>query len=305
LLAIAWLALAGGCARHPSTGITPLKVATLSELRVYLLSHKADLDQFRLQGPFAVAVQRDHEVRLSPKEGIDTDLFLAAPGEKAPLVIILHGYDSSKEAHSHQCMHLASWGMHCLSVQLPKNGPWTGNGRTLARIVDLVYRRPETIDSRIDASKIILVGHSFGGSAVVTAIAQGARAAGAILLDPAGIGRDLPSSLQKINTPVMLLGADEKISATRNRAYFFRYIRSGIVEISIRNASHEDAQYPSEYALQASGIDPYVTEDLQITFASALTAAAFSLSSTGKFDYAWQSFADSLESGRLFNARKK
>src|SRR4030095_11638447 len=88
-------------------------------------------------------------------------------------------------------------------------------------------------------------------------------------------------------------------------AYFFRFIRSGVAEISIRNASHEDAQYPSEYALQAFGIDPYTTEELQITFASALTAAAFSLSSTGKFDYAWQSFGDALESGRVFKARKK
>jgi pimeloyl-ACP methyl ester carboxylesterase len=305
LLAVVWLALLGGCAKQPSPGITAIKVSSLSELRVYLLNHKADLEQFRLQGPFAVAVQKDHEVRLSASERINSDLFLAPPGEKAPLVIILHGYDSSKEAHSHQCMHLASWGMHCLTIQLPRNGPWTGNGKTLARIVDLIYRRPETIDSRIDAGKIILAGHSFGASAVAIALAAGARAAGAILLDPAAVGRDLPGSLQKISTPVMVLGADEEMTSTRNRAYFFRFIRSGVAEISIRNASHEDAQYPSEYTLQAFGIDPYTTEELQITFASALTAAAFSLSSTGKFDYAWQSFGDALESGRLFNARKK
>lgn len=302
LFSIAWLTLAGGCARLPATGVTSLKATTLSELQGYLLNHKADVDQFRLRGPFAVDVHENHDLRLSTTERINTDLFLSAPAQKAPLVVFLHGHDSSKEAHGYQAMHLASWGIHCLALQLPNNGPWVGNGKTLARIVDFIYRRPEMIDSRIDVRKIILVGHSFGGSAVAIALAEGAPAAGAILLDPAGVGRDLPSFLQKISTPVMLLGADEKISSTHNRGYFYRFVRSGIAEVSIRNASHEDAQYPSEHSLQMFGIEPYTTEELQITFVSALTSAALSLSSTGKFDYAWASFS---ENGKFFNARKK
>jgi pimeloyl-ACP methyl ester carboxylesterase len=302
LFAIAWLTLAGGCARLPATGVTSLKATTLGELQGYLLNHKADVDQFRLRGPFAVAVHEDHELRLSTTERIDTDLFLSALAQKAPLVVFLHGHDGSKEAHGYQGMHLASWGMHCLALQLPNNGPWVGNGKTLARIVDFIYRRPEMIDSRIDVRKIILVGHSFGGSAVAVALAEGAPAAGAILLDPAGVGRDLPSFLQKISAPVMLLGADEKISSTHNRAYFYRFVRSGIAEVSIRNASHEDAQYPFEHTLQMFGIESHTNEESQITFVSALTSAAFSLSSTGKFDYAWASFS---ENGKFFNARKK
>ena len=55
LFAIALLALLGGCARLPGTGVTSLKPATLSELRGYLLNHKADLEEFRLRGPFAVS----------------------------------------------------------------------------------------------------------------------------------------------------------------------------------------------------------------------------------------------------------
>ena len=37
---------------------------------------------------------------------------------------------------------------------------------------------------------------------------------------------------------------------------------------------------------------PLDTEEAQITFVSALTAAAFSLSATGGLDYAWASFED-------------
>lgn len=304
-MVIACLTLASGCVRLPSTGQTLLKPATLSELREYLLSHNADVEQFRLRGPFAVATHKDYELRLSAAERINTDLFLSSPAEKAPLVVFLHGYDSSKEAHTYQAMHVASWGMHCLALQLPNRSQWTTNARTLETIVNFIYRSPDTIDSRIDVNKIILVGHSFGGSSVAIALAEGARAAGGILLDPAAVGKDLPEFLKRINTPVMLLGADEHVSVARNREYFYRFIRSGIAEVSIKDATHEDAQYPDESALQMFASDAGTTEELQITFVSALTSAAFSLSATGKFDYAWTSFAEVFKNGKFFNAKKK
>jgi predicted alpha/beta hydrolase family esterase len=294
---VAWLMLAGGCARLPDTGKTLLKPKTFSELQGYLHHHKADLEQFRLRGPFDVDEQDNYPIRLSTTELIKTDLFVSSHAEKAPLVIILHGHYSSKEAHTYQAMHLASWGMHSLTQQLPNNGPWISNGKTLAKIVNFIHRWPETIDSRIDVNNIILVGHSFGGAAVMIALAEGAPAAGAILLDPAYLGSYLSKYLRQINTPVMLLGADEHVSLASNRDSFYRYIRSGISEVSIKDAVHEDAQYPSEVGL--------ATEELQITFVSALTSAAFSLSSTGSFDYAWTSFGDAFDNGKLFNAKKK
>ncbi len=297
LIVIACLTLVSGCARLPDTGVTSLKPATLSELQGYLLSHKADLDQFRLRGSFAVDTREDYEIRLSTTELVNTDLFLSAHAEKAPLVIFLHGQDNSKDDHAYQAMHVASWGMHGLALQLPNNGPWVNNGKTLAKLVHFIHRWPEIIDGRIDVNRIVLVGHSFGGAAVAIALAEGAPAAGGILLDPAAVGRELPKFLGRVKTPVMLLGADEQVSSARNRDYFYRFIRGGIGEVSIKGATHEDAQYPSYFSL--------ATEEMQITFVSALTSAAFSLSSTGKFDYAWTSFGDVIQNGRFINAKKK
>ncbi len=297
LFALAVLVLAGGCSRLPPTRVTPLKPATIGELQGYFQSHKPDVDQFRLQGPFAVSAHTDFSIQLSAKEHINADLFLSAPAEKAALVIFLHGYASSKDDHSFQAMHLASWGMHSLVLQLPNNGPWDNHGKTVARIINLIKRQPQIIDPRIDTNKIILVGHSFGGSATAVALAEGAPVAGAVLLDPAAAGRNLPGYLRKISTPVMVIGADEFVTTTLNRGFFYRFVRGGISEISIKDASHEDAQYPS-HSLQ-------VTEELQITFVSALTASAMSLAATGKLDYAWASFEDAFRDGKFFNERRK
>ncbi|MGZ8231205.1 MAG: alpha/beta fold hydrolase [Burkholderiales bacterium] len=306
LFLVVLLALAGGCTRLPSIGITTLKPKSFAELEQYLLNQRQpEVDLFREQGPFAVTTHENHELRLSATQRIDTDLYLAAHGEKAPLAIFMHGYDASKRAHAQQAMHLASWGVHAMAVQLPKTGPWVGHGRTLARIVRLIQASPQAVDSRIDPSKIILIGHSFGASSVAIALAEGAPAAGAILLDPAGVGRDLPRFLQRINRPVMLLGADVEVSSARNRHYFYDYIRSGVVEVSIREASHEDAQFPSQYALDNFGFDPNTKEEAQIAFASALTSATLSLAVSSSFDYAWASFAPVLKNGKFFNPKKK
>lgn len=301
LLAIAWLALAGGCARLPATGVTPLKPASASELRAYLLNHKADVDQFRLRGPFGVTVRQDFELRPSDRERIDGDLYLSAPAEKAPLVILLHGHGNTKEDHAYQAFHLATWGIHSLAVTLPNKGPWDANGRTLARIATHIRRRPDLVDGRIDVNRIILAGHSFGGAAVAIALAEGAPATGGILLDAAGTGKGLPGFLRKVSKPMMLLGADERISPVRDRGNFFFYIRSNVAEISITDATHEDAQFP----LEAGSGPSSATEELQITFVSALTSAAFSLGSTGSFDYAWRSFGEAIKTGRFINVKKR
>ena len=294
---VALLLSVTGCTRVPSTPVTTLKPSSPAELQTYLLNNRPDLELFRARGPFAVTVQEDYELRLSRTERVRADLYLSAPAEKAPLVILVHGHDSTKGDHAFQASHLASWGMHSLSVQLPNKGPWLTNGRILGRLVRFIERSPQVIDARIDAARIILAGHSFGGTAVVYAMGDGAPAAGGILLDPAAIGRDLPSVLRRISKPVLILGADDEVSPTRNRHYFFEYVRGNIAEISIKDAAHEDAQYPSN--------DPDVTEALQITFVSALTAAAFSIAATGNLDYAWRSFSADLANGKFFNARRK
>ena len=305
LLLIALMVHSVGCARRfPTTEVTQIKAANPAELQRYLLSRKPDVAQFRMRGPFAVLERRDLEIPLSGLT-VEADLYLCAAASKAPLVIVLHGQDNSKEDHAFQAMHLASWGMHALALDLPKRGPWIANGIILTKLTELIHRTPQLVDGRIDASKIILVGHSFGATAVAAALGEGAPALGGVLLDPAGIGRQLPQLLKRITVPMMVIGADEDIWPTRNRGQFYRFIPSAVGEISIRDTVHQDAQYPNQHTLRAFQDNPDDTEEAQILFVSTLTASAFGLAATGALDYAWNSFENGLKKGIFFNARRK
>jgi len=296
-LVVAWLLIFAGCARLPSIEKTHIKAKTLGDLQSYLTTHKAELGVFRLRGPFDVVRQDDYEIRVTDAERISADVFLAAHAGRAPLVILLHGHEASKDLHAHQAMHVASWGLHALTLQLPNTGPWITNGRMLRGIVAALSSGSSLSDSRIDTGRIILAGHSFGAAAIAVALAEGTPALGGILLDPASQERGLPGYLARIKTPLMIIGADEQYTRTTNREYFFHYTRSGVSEVSIKDAVHEDAQFPSD--------DSKTTESLQITFASAVTSAALSLHMTGKFDYAWSSFEADLRKGTLLLPRRK
>jgi len=305
-ISLAAAAVLAGCGRPgPVVGVTPIKAKNPAELRKILLLRKPDVADFRLRGPFSFSERTDITFPLTTDDPLEADLFLCEQAAKAPLVIILHGHGNSKEDHAYQAMHVASWGMHGMTVQAPNDGPWIENGRSLARLVKAIRRKPEIVDKRVDAERIILVGHSFGATAVAAALGEGAPALGGVLLDPAGIGRQLPGLLREIKVPVMLIGADEAIWPTRNRGHFFRFIPGAVGEISIRDAVHEDAQYPTEATLRGFLATPLSTEEAQITFVSALTATAFGLSATGSLDYAWDSFHAAFKSGRFYNERRK
>jgi len=302
LLAIAWIAMVAGCARMPGTGITTLKPRSYGELQQYLRTHEADVDEFRLRGPFTVDTRNDVQLPAPASEHATGDLYLASTPGKAPLVVLLHGYDNSKDDHAYQAMHLATWGIHALALQLANQGPWVRNGKTLAAIVAALHQHPELLDARIDPSRIIVAGHSFGAFSAAIALAEGTPAIGAILLDPATAGSGLAAYLRKIDKPVLVISADAEISNARGHGDFYRYIRSNVGEISIYGATHEDAEFPLEQSPIHFGSDSEATEEHQITFVSALTGAALSLAATGGFDYAWASL---IKNGKFIDPRKK
>ena len=81
---------------------------------------------------------------------------------------------------------------------------------------------------------MILIGHSFGGSAASIAAGSGAPVKGVILLDPALVSDKVVPFLKNINVNVVLLGADTKVFRSKKRSRFYKNINSDMVEISVK-----------------------------------------------------------------------
>ncbi len=243
------------------------------------------LDQFIGLGPFEVVQRLDREVAIDLDNTIVIDHFGAKATDKLPIVVISHGNFSSRKAHRSQARHLASWGFHVVTCEFPNRDEWLENGRRLQKFSELIYRVPEILEKNADRNKLIVVGHSFGGSAALLAINNGAPVIGAILLDPAVVHKNVISSMKDIDLPVVLLGADRSIFTTRGRSRFWKGLSGEMIEVSVPFATHDDAQSPSMFSKSALGFDPFTSGERQKIFKAMLAASAIGISASGTLDF--------------------
>lgn len=260
-----------------------------AEITDRILSSPPSVRTFLRDGPFRVQVREDFRIRVTAEEIVETDVYLAHHKEKAPLVIFQHGNRAHRGVHAKQAERLASWGFHCLSVEQPNRHRWMKNGHNLADLVRLLYKWPKLLNERFDRNRILLVGHSFGGSAISIASGRSAPVKGLILLDPALVSKRVKPYLQKIKTPTILLGADPAVFRSRRRSTFFRSIPSEVMEISIAGATHNDAQYPELFDwYDVLGIQHSTSTVRQELFTAFIVTSAFSLVATESTELAWR-----------------
>lgn len=252
-----------------------------------VMQHFGDLKKFEI-GPYTFTTDHNRVLDVTHDLHVVVDLYQPNLKNSAPLVIIQHGNHSKKEAHQNHCERLASWGFYCIAMQQQNFGHWMENGKNLNLITKMIYVNPKLIGDYVDPDKIILVGHSFGGSAVSIAIADGAPVMGAVLLDPAVVHKLVLSKLQKVRSPIFLLGADKKVFFARDRKQFGKRIPSEYFEISVRGATHDDAQNPSVHAASTYGIDPFTSNKQREVFTEALLVNTISLAATGSFVDGWK-----------------
>lgn len=258
-----------------------------------------ELNRFEDAGPFPVTSRLDRELTLDLDSGIVVDHFFAKSVDKLPIIIISHGNFSNKRAHRAQARHLASWGFHVISVESPNRDQWLENGSRLKKLADMLYGFPKMLGSNADRSRIIFVGHSFGGSAAILAAGDGAPVMGAVLLDPAVVHPKVVEAMKKVAIPVALLGSDKRVFLARGRARFLKNISGEMLEVSVPQSTHDDAQGPSVFSQAALGVDPFTSTNKQAVFRSILTVSVIGIASSGTLDFSAKLLSKASENGTL------
>lgn len=294
-----------GCATTPKNTLKVDNPKSFEDARNKVFAAKPDMEVFEQMGPFGTTIRNDFKVRLSTKEMISSDLFISGHKKKAPLLIFSHGNKSYKEAHRNQAIIASTWGFHALVLQLPNTHHWIRNSDVIHRVTKLIHSYPYLIDNKVDTDRIILVGHSFGGSAVSIAAGKGAPVAGLILLDPALISKKMKKYLRRVSVPTVLLGADPKVFRSKHRKSFYKNINSQMLEVSFKDATHDDAQNPSRFSLKAFGFDPFTSDEHRNRITSAIVSSAFSIANMSSVDFAYDTFRRKIASGAIIHPKKK
>lgn len=279
--------------------------ASAGKVQDNIIFMEPQLVRFEQPGPFQVMSRLDREFNLDLDDEVVVDHFFVQSPDKIPVVLMSHGNFSNKRAHRQQARHLASWGFHVVTVESPNRDQWLENGIRLKKIADMLRSFPKILGRNADSSRILVVGHSFGGSAAVLASGAGAPFVGAVLLDPAVVHPDVIDAMKKSDIPVALLGSDRKIFTARGRWKFGRNIRGELIEVTVPHSTHDDAQGPSVFSQAALGVDPFTSGQNQARFRALLTVAVIGISSSGTLDFPLKVFSKAVDSGQLADLKFK
>ena len=255
-------------------------------------------------GPFSINFFEDYQISTSPEFTVAVDLFIPKQIGKSPLIIFCHGNKFYKTVHRQQAKHLASWGFTAMTLQMPNQKQWVKNGRRIAKLSQLIHSFPEVIHPNIDRKKIVLVGHSFGGSAVTIAAGRNAPVTGLILLDPAVVSDKVVQFMEKAEVPTILLGADPSVFKSRRRQLFFKKIAGPLAEVSVKDATHNDAQIPTIDKI-LWGLDFKTHPSRQKIFLRNIIVGAFSLIQNNPLEMSWKDFRKQKRIGKLFQLKRK
>ena len=296
LVSICLLVVLVGCV---GSGSPMTRSVMASKLIDHVVLMEPDLRRFEGLGPFAVLSRLDREFTLDLENSVVVDHFFARSLDKLPVIVISHGNFSNKRAHRAQARHLASWGFHVVSVESPNRDQWLENGARLRKLADMLHGFPKMLGKNVDPGRIILVGHSFGGSAAILATGEGAPVIGAVLLDPAVVHPSVIDAMKKADIPVALLGSDKKVFAARGRSRFLKHVAGEMLEVSVPKATHDDAQGPSVFSQAALGLDPFTSADKQALFRSMLTVSVIGIASSGTLDFSVKLLSRAAAQGTL------
>jgi len=156
-------------------------------------------------------------------------------GEK--VVIMAHGFFRNEQTQRELAQHLASWGVHIVTVGFCNSKPW--NGHHDKNGADMIL-----VSNAINAKEVIYSGFSAGGLSAIIAASLDSRTL-------AYLGLDMVDNFDKgikaaadVKAPVFALVAESSSCNAKNNglAVFEKIENSSLLKVN--SASHCDFEYP-------------------------------------------------------------
>lgn len=142
-----------------------------------------------------------------PAGTVEFELFLPSTRERAPLLVVAHGFARSRRNMRGWGEHLSQQGFVVAIPNLPSFANHSNNADAIVQLIDNICR-DEKIGARIDAERIGVIGFSSGGLATFLAASRSDRIDVWVGLDPVDRREQAVAAAGKVKCAVVALLAE-------------------------------------------------------------------------------------------------
>lgn len=181
-----------------------------------------------------------------PSGAADVDVYWPNYTTKAPLVIVAHGFSRDRKNMSGWGQHLASEGFVAIVPDLPALADNIHNGRFISELRAHLLG-DESLNKRIDQTKVGLVGFSAGGLSSLLSAANSPDLAVWIGLDPVGRNSLGVKAAAMLKARAVILTAEPSTCNAYGNALDIVSALPRPEHFSINGAVHVDAEWPTSW----------------------------------------------------------
>lgn len=181
-----------------------------------------------------------------PSGAADVDVYWPNYTTKAPLVIVAHGFSRDRKNMSGWGQHLASEGFVAIVPDLPALADNIHNGRFISELRAHLLG-DESLNKRIDQTKVGLVGFSAGGLSSLLSAANSPDLAVWIGLDPVDRNSLGVKAAAMLKARAVILTAEPSTCNAYGNALDIVSALPRPEHFSINGAVHVDAEWPTSW----------------------------------------------------------
>ncbi|MCB1279844.1 hypothetical protein [Prosthecobacter sp.] len=218
--------------RYPALVITALLIAAGCANRVPNLPVPANV------------TKRTEKLTLQGKEK-PVDFYLPQNVEKAPVVIVSHGFTRHRRVMAGWGILLAQHGMIAVVPNLPFFANQTGNSHAIDELIALAHE-PGRISKPSPNGDVALMGHSAGGYDTVLAASRARNVRCWIGLDPSDFGNRGLDAIHAMHSPGLMLLAEPGLwNQHANALSWLEKPAAPLTALRIHHSTHCDSENPS------------------------------------------------------------